>query len=89
MYHHLIQSKFKIIFQSLKIGKYNDCLHFNEPYDSCTVKQGVSSGLVSAERYESYLRIMGDVLGEKDYERILNEVAPDLKKKLVLKNKRN
>ena len=69
--------------------KYNDCLHFNEPYDSCIVKQGVSSGLVSAERYESYLRIMGDVLGEKDYERILNEVAPDSKKKLVLKNKRN
>lgn len=69
--------------------KYNDCLHFNEPYDSCIVKQGVSSGLISAERYESYLRIMGDVLGEKDYERILNEVAPDSKKKLVLKNKRN
>ena len=69
--------------------KYNDCLHFNEPYDSCIVKQGVSSGLVSAERYESYLRIMRDVLGEKDYERILNEVAPDSKKKLVLKNKRN
>ena len=40
------------------------------------------------ESYESYLRIMGDVLGEKDYESILNEVAPDFKKKLILKNKR-
>ena len=65
--------------------KYNDCLHFNEPYDSCIVKQGVASGLISPERYESYLRIMGDVLGEKDYESILNEVAPDFKKKTNFK----
>ena len=61
--------------------KYNDCLHFNEPYDSCIIKQGVASGFISPERYESYLRIMGDVLGEKNYESILNEVAPDFKKK--------
>jgi ribosome biogenesis GTPase len=60
--------------------KYNDCLHFNEPYDSCIVKQGVASGLISADRYESYLRIMGDVLGDKDYERILNEILPEHKK---------
>lgn len=60
--------------------KYNDCLHFNEPYDSCIVKQGVAIGLISQERYESYLRIMSDVLGKKHYESILSEVAPDLKK---------
>lgn len=65
--------------------KYKDCLHFNEPYDSCIVKQGVASGLISLERYESYLRIMGDVLGEKDYEIILNEVVPDFKKKTNFK----
>ena len=66
--------------------KYSDCIHFNEPYDSCIVKQGVASGLINAERYESYLRIMSDVLGEKDYEMILEEVAPEnSKKKLVLK----
>ena len=56
--------------------KYNDCLHFNEPYDSCIVKQGVASGLINVDRYESYLRIMGDVLGEKDYEKILEEIIP-------------
>lgn len=67
--------------------KYNDCLHFNEPYDSCIVKQGIASGLISSERYESYLRIMCDVLGEKDYEKILSEVSPSSKKKLILKNK--
>ena len=60
--------------------KYNDCLHFNEPYDSCIVKQGIASGLISLERYESYLRVMCDVLGEKDYEKILNELASNKKK---------
>ena len=60
--------------------KYSDCLHFNEPYDSCIVKQGVTSGFISPERYESYLRIMSDILGKKYYESILSEVAPDFKK---------
>lgn len=50
--------------------KYKDCIHFNEPYDSCLVKQGVANGMISVERYESYLRIMGDVLGKNDYETI-------------------
>ncbi len=54
--------------------KYKDCLHFNEPYDSCIVKQWVSSGLISIDRYESYLRIMSDVLGVKDYSKILDSV---------------
>ena len=67
--------------------KYNDCLHFNEPYDSCIVKQGVASGLISIERYESYLRIMGDVLGEKDYENILEELSPEFKKKTSFKKR--
>ena len=67
--------------------KYNDCLHYNEPYDSCIVKQGVASGLISAERYESYLRIMGDVLGEKDYEKLFAEVVPDFKKKTDFKKR--
>ena len=67
--------------------KYSDCLHFNEPCDSCIVKQGVASGLISPERYESYLRIMSDVLGKKHYENILSEVVPDFKKKLILKKR--
>jgi ribosome biogenesis GTPase len=62
--------------------KYNDCLHFNEPYDSCIVKQGVSSGLINLDRYESYLRIMSDILGVKDYSEILNFISSEeLKKK--------
>ncbi len=61
--------------------KYRDCLHFNEPYESCIVKQGVASGLISQERYESYLRIMSDVLDIKDYTDILSTVLPDDSKK--------
>lgn len=45
--------------------KYKDCLHYHEPEDSCIVKQGVASGLINKYRYESYLRIMKDISGEK------------------------
>ena len=54
--------------------KYSDCLHYHEPYDSCIVKQGVASGLINRDRFESYLRIMSDVLGEKNHEEIINEI---------------
>lgn len=60
--------------------KYSDCLHFCEPFDSCSVKQGVSGGFISVNRYESYLRIMKDLLGEKDYDKILEEVVEKLNK---------
>lgn len=65
--------------------KYNDCLHYHEPYDSCIVKQGVASGLINRDRFESYLRIMGDVLGEKDYEAVLNDVIPEKKNNFLHK----
>ena len=57
--------------------KYNDCLHFHEPYDSCIVKQGVASGLINRDRFESYLRIMSDVLDEKNYDDVLDEIFPE------------
>ena len=60
--------------------KYKDCIHFSEPYDSCLVKQSVISGLISIERYESYLRIMRDILEKKDYETILEEVVKECHK---------
>ena len=59
--------------------KYRDCLHYHEPYDSCIVKQGVASGLISRDRFESYLRIMSDVLGEKNDEKIMNEISSEKK----------
>lgn len=45
--------------------KYNDCLHFNEPEEDCIVKQGVALGMINCERYNSYIRILENILGEK------------------------
>jgi ribosome biogenesis GTPase len=59
--------------------KYTDCLHYHEPYDSCVVKQGVASGLINRDRFESYLRIMSDVLDEKNYDDVLDEIFPEKK----------
>ena len=54
--------------------KYSDCLHFKEPFDSCMVKQAVSTNLINPNRYESYLRIMGNLLDDKDYDKILIDI---------------
>lgn len=35
--------------------KYNNCLHFNEP--GCAVKEAVSHGIISEERYVNYAKI--------------------------------
>ena len=42
--------------------KYDDCMHFNEPLDSCKIKQCVKNGLISEKRYLSYIRMIEDVL---------------------------
>jgi ribosome biogenesis GTPase len=42
--------------------KFNNCLHINEP--GCAVKQGIASGEITEDRYDSYLTIM-DSIGEK------------------------
>lgn len=44
--------------------KYNDCVHLEEP--GCAVKDAVNDGLVSEERYLSYLGIRDSIL-EKTY----------------------
>ena len=59
--------------------RYNDCLHYHEPYNSCIVKQGVVSGLINRDRFESYLRIMEDVLDDDKREEILEEMFPEKK----------
>ncbi len=47
-----------------RLCKFNDCLHFNEPYEACFVKQGVQSNMISRKRYDSYARIIGDMLNK-------------------------
>lgn len=39
--------------------KYNSCLHENEP--QCAIKQGVSDGIITEERYTSYLNILNEI----------------------------
>ncbi|HMN33126.1 MAG TPA: ribosome small subunit-dependent GTPase A [Chitinophagaceae bacterium] len=36
--------------------KFNNCLHINEP--SCAIKEAVQKGIVSEERYVSYIKIL-------------------------------
>jgi len=38
--------------------QFSNCQHVNEP--GCAVKEGVKSGIVSPERFESFLRMRGD-----------------------------
>jgi ribosome biogenesis GTPase len=45
--------------------KYDDCLHFNEPEEDCMVQQGVLIGTINKERYDSYIRIIENITGEK------------------------
>lgn len=69
-----IQDYFPELYNWKDKCKYSDCLHYHEPYNSCIVKQGVASGLINRDRFESYLRIMSDVLEEKNHEEIMNEI---------------
>ena len=54
--------------------KYNNCLHFKEPIDSCFIKQAVAKDEININRYESYLRIMQDILKDSDYSTIIEEI---------------
>ena len=54
--------------------KYNDCYHYNEPYENCAVKQAVVDGSISMERFESYVKIMGDVLDDNSFDLIIQDL---------------
>ena len=48
--------------------KFSNCLHYKEPENLCMVKQGVKSGIISKDRYKSYIRILENVLNERTRE---------------------
>lgn len=60
--------------------KYNDCLHFNEPVDDCMVQQGVASGVINIERYNSYIRIIENIKGERKTENMNDQFQRKLKR---------
>lgn len=43
--------------------KYKDCLHDTEPNSSCMIKKQVMNGVISKERYDSYVKIIKDIKG--------------------------
>lgn len=57
-----IQNYFEEIKKLKGKCKYNDCLHYEESVDSCYIKQAVNLGLVNSARYESYIRIIENIL---------------------------
>lgn len=58
LYHY-----FPEIFAAAEGCKFNPCLHTSEPH--CAVKQAVAEGLISEERYQSYLKLLEDPEGGK------------------------
>ena len=59
-----IQDYFPEFHKWKKSCKYRDCLHYNEPDSDCMVKQQVINGNINQDRYESYVKIMDDYLGD-------------------------
>ena len=46
--------------------KYSNCLHYREPIENCVIKQAVKSGIIIRERYDSYVRILSDVINDRN-----------------------
>jgi ribosome biogenesis GTPase len=62
-----VAHNFREIFDTSEHCKYGNCLHMNEP--QCAVKDAVESGAISILRYQSYLSILDDVMGQNYWER--------------------
>lgn len=41
--------------------KYKDCKHLNEPASDCGIKKAVKEGKISFYRYESYIKLLGEL----------------------------
>lgn len=59
-----IQDYFPEFHEWKKSCKYRDCLHYNEPYSDCMVKQQVVNGNINQDRYESYVKMIRDYFGD-------------------------
>lgn len=53
-------------FKSLEGNcKYSNCLHYKEKIEDCIVKQAVQKGIISKARYDSYIRILEDIIKDE------------------------
>jgi len=46
-------------FRGLEACRYRNCLHDSEP--GCPVRDGVASGSIDRDRYDSYLKLLGEI----------------------------
>lgn len=60
-----IQNYFKEFSNIKEKCNYKNCLHYQEPKDTCTIKQAVENNTINKNRYQSYLRILKDTLNDK------------------------
>ncbi len=58
-----ISHYFPEIFKHSQLCYYNSCLHAEEP--DCAVKEAVEKGIIAAERYQNYLKLLEDPDGGK------------------------
>ena len=57
-----IQDYFKDFDEYKGECKYSDCLHYNEPIESCSVKRAVKCKSINNDRYLSYKRIIESII---------------------------
>jgi len=57
-----LEAHFPEFAEPMNRCKFPDCAHTNEQEDDCGVKQAVAAGQIYPERYESYLRILDELI---------------------------
>jgi ribosome biogenesis GTPase len=62
-----VAHNFKEFFELSPNCKFSNCLHINEP--KCAVKDALEAEEVSPLRYQNYLKIMEEVMGQNYWER--------------------
>jgi len=62
-----VAHNFREIFEMSEHCKYSNCMHINEP--NCAVKEAIEAGSISILRYQSYVSILEDVMGQNSWER--------------------
>lgn len=67
-----IQNYFPEFIKFKNKCKYKDCLHYEESIEVCSIKRGVKKKLIHKERYESYAKIISEILKKKEKEDLNN-----------------
>lgn len=62
-----VAHNFKEFFEYSKDCKFSNCMHLNEPH--CAVKKAIEEEEISGLRYQNYLNIMEEVMGQNYWER--------------------